>query len=320
MDSGSGVGDGREEIMTTPALSVIIPAYNEAECLERSLQRVRAVMPDSGQSFELIVVDDGSVDETWQALAACRATMPELKGFRLSRNFGKENALCAGLDAAAGRGVLLLDADMQHPPELIPQMIEAWKNGAEVVEAVKRARGRESFFSRLTAKLFCRLMGNMTDFDLYGASDFKLLDRKAVDAWKSMGERNVFFRGMSAWVGFARVQIPFDVSERAGGSSKWSKRQLFGLALKALTAFSMVPLRVVSMAGLLFLLFAVALGAQTLYQYFSGQAVTGFATVILLLLIVSSLVMLALGVIGEYIARIYEEVKQRPRYIVSERL
>ncbi len=306
--------------MSHPTLSVVVPARNEASCLATSLAAIREALRETGESFEIIVVDDGSTDGTWDVLRDLKAGMPEVRGIRLSRNFGKENALCAGLAAAEGEGVIIMDADMQHPPALIPEMVREWRNGHEVVEAVKRDRGEEGWFSRMRARAFYRLMGGMTDFDWSGASDFKLLDRKVVEAWKELGERNVFFRGMAAWLGFDRKQVAFDVAPRAAGESKWSSLKLLGLAIRAMTAFSAVPLRVVGVVGLAFLAFAALLGLNTLIQYLSGEAVTGFTTVILLLLISASMVMLALGVIGEYLARIYEEVKRRPRYLVRERL
>ena len=303
----------------SPVFSVVIPAYNEASGLPGALDRIYAVMNGMGESFEIIVVDDGSTDQTWNEIESACERQESVCGIKLSRNFGKENALCAGLDAAQGEAVILMDADMQHPPEVIPQLAEQWRLGYKIVDGVKRVRGKEGWASRLAAMFFYRLLENVTPFEMEGASDFKLMDRDVLNAWKSMGERNVFFRGMSAWVGFERGRVEFDVAERESGESKWTRMGLFGLALKAIASFSTVPLRMVSMTGLLFLVFSFLLGANTLFQYATGVAVTGFSTVILLILIVSSLILLALGVIGEYIARIYEEVKQRPRYLISER-
>jgi len=305
--------------MSNPiSISLVIPAYNEEECVVSSLQRVHGVMSQTGESFEIILVDDGSRDRTWEKVSQLSKQMPQLHGIRLSRNFGKEQALCAGLDKTCGDAVILLDADMQHPPELIPQMIERWRQGdADIIEAVKKHRGEEGMLSKVFAHFFYTLMGQLSGFDFSGASDYKLLDRKVVEAWQSMGERNVFFRAMSAWVGFEREKIEFEVAERVSGGSKWSRWALLGLAIKGITAFSTAPLRIIAISGFLFLGFAVLVGSNTIYQYLNGEAVTGFSTVILLLLIVSSLVMLALGIIGEYIAKIYDEVKGRPRYIIA---
>ncbi|MDT8375480.1 MAG: glycosyltransferase family 2 protein [Mariprofundaceae bacterium] len=303
----------------SPVFSVVIPAYNEASGLPGALERVDGVMHGMKESFEIIVVDDGSTDRTWSEIESVCERLDSVHGIRLSRNFGKENALCAGLDAAQGEAVILMDADMQHPPEVIPQLAEQWRHGYKVVDGVKRVRGKEGWLSRLAAGFFYRLLENVTPFQMEGASDFKLMDRDVLNAWKSMGERNVFFRGMSAWVGFERGRVEFDVAERESGESKWTQLGLFGLALKAIASFSTVPLRMVSMTGLLFLVFSFLLALNTLFQYASGIAVTGFTTVILLILIVSSLILLALGIIGEYIARIYEEVKQRPRYLIEKK-
>jgi len=298
---------------------LVIPAYNEGACIDSSIRRVYQVMQRVDMAFEIVVIDDGSQDETWAHICALSQLLCEVTGLRLSRNFGKEQAICAGLEYADGDLVILLDADMQHPPELIPKMIECWKlEDADIVEAVKVSRGSESFLSKMFAHVFYAVMGRLSGFDFSGASDYKLLDRKVLEAWRSLGERNVFFRAMSAWVGFERKQIAFEVAEREVGESKWSKWALLGLAVKGVTAFSTAPLRLISLSGAVFFVFALGVAANTMYQYWMGEAVTGFSTVILLLLITSSLVMLALGVIGEYVARIYEEVKGRPRYIVSQ--
>lgn len=303
----------------SPVISVVVPAYNEAEGLGSALERIHSVMEKLNESFEIVVVDDGSSDTTWEKIEAACDRLAPVCGIRLSRNFGKENAICAGLDAAVGEAVILMDADMQHPPEVIPQLVGKWRQGYKIVDGVKRIRGQEGWLSRVAANLFYRLLEHVTPFEMDGASDFKLMDREVLEAWSSMGERNLFFRGMSAWVGFERGRVEFDVGERQAGESKWSRWELFGLALKAITSFSTVPLRLVSLTGVLFLIFSFLLAGNTLVQYVTGEAVTGFTTVILLILIVSSLMLLALGIIGEYIARIYEEVKQRPRYIIQKR-
>jgi len=309
---------------SSTTISIVIPAYNEAVGLRHAMLSVTNIVTtyisNQDMKFEIILIDDGSTDHTWQIIENLSAELHEIRGIRLSRNFGKEHAICAGLDEALGDAVILMDADMQHPPELLPDMIERWKSkNCDIIECVKSSRGKESITSRIFAQTFYKLMSNLSGFDLSGASDYKLLDRKVVDAWKSLGERNVFFRGMSAWLGFQKEKVEFDVSERAFGEGKWSKKALIGLALKGVTAFSSTPLRIISISGLLFFVFAIIMASNTLFQYIQGYAVTGFSTVILLLLITSSLIMLALGIIGEYLARIYEEVKARPRYIISHK-
>jgi dolichol-phosphate mannosyltransferase len=212
-----------------------------------------------------------------------------------------------------------MDGDGQHPPSLLPEMVSAWREtGVDIVEAMKITRGKETFFSKLSAGLFYLIWNKLSGFELKGATDFKLLNRRAADAYLQMEEHNVFFRGMTAWLGFRRVQIPFEVAGRVGGQSGWSVLRRLGLAVTGITAFSALPLQIITFAGMLFLLFAFALSVQTLFVFLSGEAVSGFTTVILLLLVVGSALMISLGIIGEYLARIYQEVKGRPRYIVAQ--
>ena len=302
-----------------PELSVVVPMYNESEHVELVIDAIARHVGAATDSFEIIAVDDGSPDDTWERLSAESRRRPRLRAIRLSRNFGKEHALTAGLEASRGRGVLVMDGDLQHPPALIPDMLARWRaGGCDVVEAVKRRRGAERWRSRLGAGAFYGLLKMMAGFDLRGASDFKLLDRRVVDAWRQMPERNLFFRGMIAWLGFRRERVEFDVPERVGGTSKWSLFALARLAVGAITAFSSALLQLVTFFGLLFLVFAVFLAAHTFMTWVRGHAVTGFATVILLLLLVGSLLMISLGLIGLYLARIYDEVKGRPRFVVAD--
>jgi len=304
-----------------PELSVVLPCLNEGSHLERSLATLAGVLDGCGVRYEFVVVDDGSSDDTWAVLARCSARLPTLRALRLSRRFGKENALTAGLERARGAAVLVMDADLQHPPSLIPAMIKAWREERyEVVEAVKQKRGREPLVARLGARLFYPLFRRLSGFDLEGASDFKLLDRRVLEAWASMGERNVFFRGMSAWLGFRRKAIPFEVAPRAGGASGWSPWRLLRLGVNGITAFSTAPIHLITLLGFAFLAFALVLGVQTIYQKFWGHAETGFTTVIVLVLMTGSSVMIGLGVIGLYVSRIYEEVKGRPRTVVRDAL
>jgi polyisoprenyl-phosphate glycosyltransferase len=303
--------------VTAEPLSLVIPLYREAEHLGDTLPQIIGVLETLGRPWELVLVDDGSPDGTWRAIEQQCAANPAIRGLRLSRNFGKEAALAAGLEHARGNPVVLMDGDLQHPPALLPQMVQAWADGAEVVEAVKVYHGRHP--GRRRANLFYSLFAALSGHDLHGASDFKLMDRRVLDAWRSLGEHNLFFRGMHAWLGFRRVQLPFEVPERAGGHSGWSLWSLLRLAITAVTSFSSVPLQLISLAGGAFALFALVMGAQTIYQKLSGHALDGFTTVILLLLVIGSVMMLGLGIIGTYIARIYDEVKARPRYIVAER-
>src|SRR3954471_8061097 len=238
-----------------PLISVIIPVYNEAVGIRALLTSVSAELDNAGCRHELIVIDDGSTDHTWQTLSEAAGPVPQLRGFRLSRNFGKELALCAGLDRARGDAVIVMDGDGQHPPSLLPEMVRLWRTtGADIVEAIKTKRGPESVPGRLGALLFYFGLNKLAGVDLKGVSDFKLMNRRAVDAWLQMEERNVFFRGMTAWLGFSRIQIPFEVPGRAGGASGWSFPKRMTLALTGISAFSSLPLQFVSIAGLLFFL------------------------------------------------------------------
>jgi glycosyltransferase involved in cell wall biosynthesis len=305
--------------LSTSLISIVIPLYNEGSHLSALLSDLKTALQQTGCPFELVLVDDGSPDDTWERIKDETQTFPSLRAVRLSRNFGKELALCAGLERARGDAVVVMDGDGQHPPLLLPVMVEKWRtSGADIVQAVKTKRGSESLTGKLGALLFYLILNKLSGFELKGASDFKLMNRKVTDTWLAMRERNVFFRGMTAWMGFTTVQIPFEVVARRGGKSGWSYLRRAKLALIGITTFSSFPLHLVTFAGVIFFVFAVGLGIQTLYLKLAGQAFTGFATVILLELIIGSLLMISLGIIGEYLARIYEEVKGRPRYIVME--
>ena len=302
-----------------PLISVVIPVFREAAQIPDLVASVRNHLNEAGTRYELVLVDDGSLDDSWATITAEAKRDASIRALRLSRNFGKESALCAGLEHACGDAVIVMDADGQHPPSLLPEMLSRWQStGADIVEAVKIRRGRESISSKLGALLFYELLNKLSGFHFKGASDFKLMNRKAVNAWLEMPERNVFFRGMTVWMGFKTVQVPFEVVPRSAGQSAWSALKRLKLALVGITAFSSFPLHFVTLAGGIFFLVSVVLGVQTLYLKLVGRAVSGFATVILLELIIGSLLMISLGIIGEYLARIYEEVKRRPRYVVTE--
>lgn len=298
-------------------LSVIIPAYNEQENIEKTAHTIYGILERENIACEIIFVDDGSRDDTWKIIDRLTEENDSIRGLKFSRNFGKEGALFAGLNACTGDCAVFIDCDLQHPPELIPEMYELWKQGYEVVEAVKASRGRESLLYKMLAKGFYRLMKNSANVNLDRASDYKLLDRKAIDALNEMPERLTFFRALSSWVGFKTTQIEFNVAPRNAGTTKWSFKKLLKFALNNITSFTNLPLQIITGMGAVFFIFAVVLGIQTLVRYFSGTADNGFTTVILVTLITGSFIMLGLGVIGYYMAKIYEEIKFRPRYIVS---
>ncbi|MDF2523670.1 MAG: glycosyl transferase family 2 [Clostridiales bacterium] len=307
--------------MDKKKISLIIPVYNEEKQISESIKVIGEIIDKINIDYEFILIDDGSSDNTWKVLKELSVKILQIKAFRLSRNFGKEAALCAGLECATGDACIVMDADLQHPPEIIPEMIRLWREeGYDVVEGVKASRGKENLINRLGAIWFYKLLKKLSRFDLDSASDFKLMDSKVVDAWKTMGERNTFFRGMSYWVGFNRISIPFIVAERTIGQTKWSVFRLYKLAVNAITSFSSLPLQFVTFLGMAFLAGSFLLGIQTLFMKFKGIAVSGFTTVILLLLIIGSSLMISLGIIGTYIAKIFDEVKGRPRYLISEKI
>lgn len=298
-------------------LSVVIPAYNEQEMAGQAADRIVRLLKEEGISHELIFVDDGSRDGTWEEIQKASRRHPSVRGVSFSRNFGKESAIFAGLTNARGDCCAVIDCDLQHPPEKLVDMYRLWEDGYEVIEGVKRSRGKESWFHTLCAKSFYGLIGRATGMDMSRASDFKLLDRKAVDALLQMKEKNAFFRALSSWIGFRTAQVEFEVQERAAGSSKWSFGGLVSYAFTNLASFSAAPMQVVTVLGVIVLICSVILSVQSLYKKFTGQALEGFTTVIIIILMIGSILMICLGIIGYYIAKIYEEIKARPRYLVS---
>lgn len=298
-------------------LSVVIPAYNEGDNISNTVNTVSAILTDHEIPYELVFVNDGSKDHTWDEIEKASRSNSNVKGVCFSRNFGKEGAVFAGLEYAKGDCCAVMDCDLQHPPETLVEMYKLWKQGFEVVEGVKTSRGKEGLLHKLFARLFYKLISGATNIDMSRASDFKLLDRKAVDEFIKLPERHVFFRALSAWVGFKTTYVEFDVRERQIGDSKWSFKSLYKYAINNITSFSAVPMQIVTFCGTIFFIFSMIFGAFSLVKYFRGNSLEGFTTVILLLLIIGSILMLSLGIIGYYIAKIYEEVKLRPRYIIS---
>lgn len=299
-------------------LSVILPAFNEEASVPLAVERITAILAEAGIENELVFIDDGSHDGTWAAIQAAMLRRKNVVGIRFSRNFGKEAAIFAGLEAASGDCCAVMDCDLQHPPEKLPEMFRLWQEGYEVVEGVKEERGSESTAHRAAANTFYALISRLTKLDMASSSDFKLLDRKVVDALNAMPERNTFFRALSYWAGFKTVKLPYQVAERAAGKSKWSTRSLIRYAVTNIVSFSSAPLHIVTILGALLLVIAVIFGVISLYQKIVGIALGGFTTVILLQLFTGSVTMISLGIIGMYIAKIYEETKQRPRYLIAE--
>jgi polyisoprenyl-phosphate glycosyltransferase len=299
-------------------LSVVVPAHNEARGIARAIDAIVNTLASCGMELEVIVIDDGSRDETFQLVKERSLQDDRIKGLRFTRNFGKEAALLAGLRVATGAAVVTIDSDLQHPPALIPKMIEQWRNGAMVVNAVKRRRENDGTLTRLRAGLFNSLVSKLGGIELHNASDFKLLDRAVVDTIaRGLPERQRFYRGLADWVGYRHASVPFDVEARAEGHGKWSVWKLVELATTAIVSFTSAPLQIVTILGLLTLGFGFVVGVDALISWSEGEAVSGFATTIITLLIIGSFIMISLGIIGEYIAKIYDEIKARPSYLVE---
>lgn len=299
-------------------LSVVLPSYNEERSIPRAAQTLRDILKQADIRYELIFVDDGSKDGTWEQIQIQVREIPGVRGVRFSRNFGKEAAIFAGLAQSQGDCTVVMDCDLQHPPEKVVEMYRLWQKGVQVVEGVKTSRGKESVFHAAAAKTFYSILSGATGVDMSRASDFKLLDRRAVDVLLAMREKNAFFRALSSWIGFSTAQVEFEVQPRTEGESKWSLGSLVRYAVTNIAAFTTVPLQMVTFMGAGVFLASVVLGAHSLWQKLTGQALEGFTTVILLQLLIGSALMFCLGIIGYYIAKIYEEIKDRPRYIIAQ--
>ena len=300
-------------------LTVVLPAYNEEASVPKAARVLASLLAQEDIPFELMFIDDGSRDGTWKAIQAQTKEDPRVRGVRFSRNFGKEAAIFAWLAQARGDCVAVMDCDLQHPPEKVPEMYRLWQHGYQVVEGVKASRGKENPLHGLGAKGFYAVISRATGIDMSRASDFKLLDRRAVDVLLAMREKNAFFRALSSWIGFSAAQVEFEVQPRAAGSSKWSIRSLVRYAVTNVAAFSAAPLQIVTLLGAAVFVCSVGLGLWSLWQKLTGQALEGFTTVILLQLLIGSILMICLGIIGYYVAKIYEELKDRPRYIIMEK-
>ena len=299
-------------------LSVVLPAYNEEASIPQAARVVSGVLAGAGIPFELVFIDDGSRDKTWAAIEGETRQRPQVRGVRFSRNFGKEAAIFAGLAQAQGACVAVMDCDLQHPPEKLLEMYRLWQEGYQVVEGIKASRGKENPLHTFAAGRFYAMISRATGIDMSKASDFKLLDRRAVDLLLAMREKNSFFRALSSWIGFSTAQVEFEVQPRFEGRSRFSVWSLVKYAIQSVTAFSSAPLQIVTLLGAAVFFCSVCLGVWSLWQKLSGQALEGFTTVILLELLIGSILMICLGIIGYYVAKIYDEIKDRPRYIVAE--
>lgn len=298
-------------------LSIVIPSYNEEQNIANTAEVLAKLLEQEKIEYELVFVNDGSKDNTYPEIQKVAQTNPHIKGASFSRNFGKEACIFAGLQMATGDAVVVMDCDLQHPPQTVLEMWKLWQEGFEVVEGVKTSRGKESLAHKLSAGLFYKVMSAIIKMDMNASSDFKLLDRKVVDVLTKLPEKNTFFRALTFWAGFKSTTVEYEVQERQFGESRWSTWSLMKYAITNATSFSTLPLQLITIMGTISILGSVILAVQTLVRFFMGNSVEGFTTVILLILIIGGLIMLSLGIIGHYIARIYEEVKGRPKFIIS---
>lgn len=299
-------------------LSVVLPAYNEEQNIANTAKTLSSLLKKEGIDYELVFISDGSKDGTYNEILKAAESDPRIKGAEFSRNFGKEAGIFAGMELTAGDAVVVMDCDLQHPPQVIPQMWKLWQAGAEVVEGIKISRGKERVIHKFSAGIFYKIMSKLIKMDMNSSSDYKLLDRKVVNVLLELPERNTFFRALTFWAGFRTETVEYEVQERQYGESKWSFWSLMKYAVFNATSFSTLPLQLVTVMGMVSIFFSVILAVQTLVKFLMGTAVEGFTTVILLILIIGGFLMLSLGIIGHYIARIYEEVKGRPKYIFSK--
>ncbi len=310
----------RTDTMTRPRISIVAPAYNEEEVLPEFYRRVREVMDSVGEPWELILVNDGSRDNTLAVMRELHEKDPRVKIVSFSRNFGHQLAITAGLDYASGDAVVIIDADLQDPPEVIPELIAKWREGYDVVYAVRKERKGESWFKEWTAKFFYRLIYRITDVDIpKDTGDFRLMDRKVVEALRTMRERNRFMRGLSVWVGFKQTGVYYVREPRFAGETKYPFRKMLKFALDAITSFSYVPLQLATYTG--FAIAGLSLVAVLVAVYLrltTGRALLGQATTLVAVLFLGGIQLIFLGIIGEYLGRIYDEVKARPLYIVAE--
>lgn len=300
-------------------LSVIIPSYNEEGNVERCADVVGKLLEDNKIEYELVFVNDGSKDKTWDLISNIAKNREHIVAVNFSRNFGKESAIFAGLEVAKGDACVLLDCDLQFPPEVIIEMYNIWlNNDVDVVEGRKNSRGKENPIYKMCSLWFYKMINSSSGLDMEAASDFKLLDRAVVDSLNSMPERLTFFRAMSSWVGYKTERVYFDVADREVGESKWNVKSLVRFAINNITSFTSAPLQIVTVCGIITFLISIILGINTLYNKIWGNSAAGFSTVIILQLLTTSIIMFSLGVIGFYVSKIYEEIKQRPRYIIRD--
>jgi dolichol-phosphate mannosyltransferase len=298
------------------AISIIIPCYNEERNIPHIVNEIDKNIEKLKYDYEFIFVDDGSTDNTYKTIMEL-SNRNDISVIKLSRNFGKEAAITVGLKHCNSDAAIIMDSDLQHPPNLMQAVIYEWEKGADIVDAVKIQRRKENIIKEIMSLAFNKIISLLTGMDFGGSSDYKLLDRKAINILNSINEKNRFFRGLTNWIGLQHSKIEFRVESRRFGKTKWNTFKLFRLSVDAMTSHTSKPLQIVTILGVFTLLFSIILGLQTLYNRFFGGAVTGFTTVILIVLILSSLIMISMGIMGVYLAKIYNEVKDRPLYVID---
>lgn len=306
------------EVSAPPVLSLVVPMFNEADNVDHLFARLIPILEGFGESFEVVCVDDGSRDDTVSKVITHHGRDPRIKLVELSRNFGKELALTAGLQHTSGQAVVIIDADLQHPPETIGEMLDKWRQGYEMVIALRRTRDDEGALKRVSAKAFYDLFGRMSEVQLpRGAGDFRLLDRKVVDVLNAMPEHTRFMKGLYAWVGFKQTSIPYDVAPRVHGVTKFNLFRLWRLAIDGITSFTSVPLKVWTFLGMMVAAFALLYGLLFIVKtLILGIDVPGYPSLIVAIMFFSGVQLISLGVIGEYLGRVFSEVKNRPLYVV----
>jgi dolichol-phosphate mannosyltransferase len=300
-------------------LSVVIPVFDEAEVLTALYERLKPVLDRLECVYELLFVDDGSRDASWQQIRRLAETDGCVRGISLSRNFGHQVALTAGLDHAKGEAVITMDADLQHPPELIPQLIARYREGYDVVVTVRRDASRTGLAKRWSSRLFYRLINSLSEIRIEpSGADFRLMSRRAVEAFRQFGERARFTRGLIAWMGFSRATVEYTAQQRRAGESKYTVRRMTSLALDAVTAFSSRPLRLSLYLGIGLFCGACAYTAYAVATFFAGRAAPGWTSLLLSVLLLGGIQLISVGVLGEYIGRVFDEVKRRPLYFVAQ--
>ena len=298
-------------------IQIIIPCHNEEENIRHIVNEVDKYLGSLPYRYEFVFIDDGSTDATYDAVIDLSRNRNDIRVIKLSRNFGKEAAITVGLNYYNSDAAIIIDSDLQHPPHLIPALIAEWEKGANIVDAVKIKRQEENLIIKGMSLVFNKVMSALTGMDFIGSSDYKLLDKTAIDILNGIQEKNRFFRGLTNWIGLKHSRIEFKVEERRAGKTKWSWLNLFRLSVDAMASYSSKPLQIVTILGIFTLLFSVILGLQTMYNKFFGVAVSGFTTVILVLLLLCSIIMISIGILGIYLSKVYDEVKRRPIYVIE---